>query len=339
MNPTKLGDRAPERILILRALQLGDLMCAIPAFRALRSAFPGAMITLLGLPWSRSLVDRFSYYLDDFIEFPGFPGLPEREAQVKRIPGFFEEMQWLEFDLVLQMQGNGSVTNPLVELFGAWKTAGFYQPGGYCPDPDLFLPYPEGEHEIRRHLRLMEFLGIPLQGEEVEFPIYPADWESFSELRSRFPIQKDHYAVIHVGARAVERRWPVERFAEVAEGLAQRGLQVILTGVQDELELARGVQERANAPLLNLAGQTSLGSLAALLSGAVCLVCNDTGVSHLAAALLTPSVVLFSDSEPERWAPLNRCLHRVVSGAREASSEMVLAQVQDLLSEETAYAS
>src|SRR5690349_14627850 len=114
------------KIAIFRALQLGDLLCAIPAARAIRGAYPDARVALVGLPLARELAMRFSSYFDGFLEFPGFPGLPEHRPDFARIPRFFEEAGRERFDLVLQMHGSGELTNPLAVLMGGALTAGFY---------------------------------------------------------------------------------------------------------------------------------------------------------------------------------------------------------------------
>src|SRR5438105_4360139 len=108
-----------KKIAILRALQLGDLLCVIPAIRALRTAYPNAKITLMGLPWAAQFVRRFNTYFDEFMHFPGYPGLPEQEYDDNAFTRFIEETREKHFDLVLQMQGNGTIINELMPLLGA----------------------------------------------------------------------------------------------------------------------------------------------------------------------------------------------------------------------------
>jgi ADP-heptose:LPS heptosyltransferase len=336
---TKLGIQAPKHIAILRALQLGDMLCSVPAFRALRSAYPQSQITLLGLPWAASFVERFNHYIDDFLELPGYPGLPERKLDARRLPKFFEEVQWLDFDLMLQMQGSGVITNPLVSMLGARRSAGFFIPGQYCPDEELFLPYPVYEHEIEVHLRLMDFLGIPREGEHLEFPLHENDWHEFHGLQQNYGLPAGGFACIHPGSRAPERRWPVKHFAAVADHLADSGLQIVLSGTTSEKHLSEAVAQRMKNPAINLAGRTSLGGLGVMLAQSRLLVSNDTGVSHMAAALKVPSVILFTASDPNRWAPLDRQLHRAVAWASAAIPQVVLDEVESLLSEEKAYVS
>jgi ADP-heptose:LPS heptosyltransferase len=328
----RLGDAPPRRVAVVRALQLGDLLCAVPAFRALRAALPGAEIVLVGLPWAETFVRRYAHYLDDFRELPGWPGLPERPVQLDRLPAFLAAMQAERFDLALQMHGSGGLTNPLTVLLGARLNAGFFVPGQLCPDPERFLPYPETVPEVWRHLRLLDFLGVSPQGEGLDFPLRPADGAALRALDGAGDLPPGEYVCVHAGARAAERRWPPERFAAVADALAERGLRVVLTGSRDETALTRAVAGAMRAEALDLAGRTDLGALAALLHGARLLVCNDTGVSHLAAALRVPSVVVFPRrSELEGWPPLDRQRHRVVCGVTGVTADRVLAQAEDLL--------
>jgi ADP-heptose:LPS heptosyltransferase len=126
-------------------------------------------------------------------------------------------------------------------------------------------------------------------------------------------LRRGGYVVVHPGARDAARRWPAAGFAAVARALVADGHRVVLTGTRAEAALTAGIA--AGLPrraVLDLTGRTSLGALAALVDDARLVVTNDTGVSHLAAARRTPSVVVFTASEPERWAPLDRGRHRVV---------------------------
>ncbi len=327
-----------RRIAIFRALKLGDLLCTVPALRAMRAAYPQAEITLIGLPWAASFVDRFHKYLDDFIEFPGHPAFPERQPRIDQTAKFFTQTFKRKFDLAIQMHGSGNIANALIVLLGARQTAGFYVPGEYCPDESRYLIYPEHKPEIWRHLSLVALLGVPLQGDHLEFPLNDADREEYERLQAANSLHKDQYVVLHPGASSADKCWPPEKFALVGDALAQMGYQVVITGSQAERELAAAVRAKMRAPVVDLAGKTSLGGLAMTLQNSRLLVCNDTGVSHVAAALYVPSVVLFTNSEHHRWAPLNRELHRTITHAAYAIPEDVLTEAQALLQKGPIYA-
>lgn len=284
------------KIAVFRALQLGDLLCAVPALRALKISFRDASISLVGLAWSRAFAARFRRYIDDFAEFPGFPGTQE----------FFEAMRSRSFDLVVQMHGDGTKTNAIALAMVGRRTAGFYLPGAECPDPARFVEWRAEENEVLRCLRLTERLGARSSGAELEFPLFESDWAEWRALGVR------DYVCVHAGSQLPSRRWPPERFAAIADALAGDGLRVVLTGSAAEASITRRVAQAMRGPSLDVAGRTSLGALGALIARARLVVCNDTSVSHIAAAVRTPSVVICCGADPRRWAPLDARLHRVL---------------------------
>lgn len=326
------------RILVVRSLPgLGDLLCGVPALRALRAAHPTAQITWLGLPGTEWFGQRFAHLLDDWLPFPGYPGIAEGWRNPEVTVNFLKQIQQQPYDLTLQMHGNGSYINPFLRLLGGKQQAGFYQPGQYCPDPRTFLPYPQGLSEVERLLKLMAFLGMPEQGKELEFPLSAHEYRMGLRLLDVHSLVPGKYVCLHPGASGSDRRWSIDGFIQVARSLARQGYRVVLTGTAAEWSLAHQVYVAVNEPgtplPLNLAARTSLGALAVLLQHSALLVCNDTGVSHLATALRVPSVVVFSNSEVERWAPGDRLCHRVVDSraAGSATLAVVLMHARELL--------
>lgn len=301
----------PRTIAVFRALQLGDLLCAVPALRALRRGFPTAHITLIGLPWARELAVRFPAYVDEFMEFPGFPGLPERRCEPGAVLEFLRAAQQRRFDLALQLHGSGELSNPIVALLGARQIAGFYREGLYCPDKRGFLPWRDDEPEIERGVRLLATLGVAPAGLELEAPVHVADRHELAALTAEHALPSGGYVCVHPGAQLPSRRWYPERFAVVADALVERGFTVVITGTAGESELARGVIGRMRGRAVDLTGKTTLATLTALIDGARLVVSNDTGVRHVAGARGTPCVAVACGSDVRRW-PASGTLHRVL---------------------------
>lgn len=293
-----------SHIAVFQAVQLGDLLCATPALRALRQHFPNAEITLIGSAWARDMVDRLPS-LDRFIPFPGYPGIAESPASPPE-----PAPDWPSFDLAIQMHGTGNVSNGFVASLGAALSLGHGEPG----DDRLTLmhPWQELEREPLRWLRLLDLLRVPAAGHHLEFQLSPDEQRQAARLiggPDRRPV-----VGVHVGASDPRRRWPPEAFATVIDALAARiDCQVVLTGSAAERELTARVRAAARTPVIDLAGMTTLGEFGAVIAHLDLLLSNDTGASHVAAAMQTPSVVLFGPADPRRWAPLDTARHHVIN--------------------------
>jgi len=301
---------APRRIVLFRALFLGDLLCATPTFRALQRRFPGAEITLVGLPWARELADRLPS-LDRFEAFPGHQGLPDQTADPAQTAAFLARMRNTRYDLAVQLHGDGCVSNEIVAAFGARRTLGFGSPDD--PRLDVALPWREEEHEVRRWLRLAAALGAPIDDTAIDLPLTSADRRQARLLLAALPAGRGPVVALHAGSKLPSRRWPADRFAALGDALAGRfGARIVLTGGAPEQDLALAIRKRMRVPPLDLTGRTDLGAFAAVVARLDLLVTNDTGASHIAAAARTRSVVLFGPSRPARWAPIDASFHLAI---------------------------
>jgi ADP-heptose:LPS heptosyltransferase len=347
-----LPREAVRRLAVLRALQLGDLLVAVPALRALRAGFPAAEITLVGLTWARAFAARFGHYVDRCVEFGGWAGIAEAPYVPARAAAFTAAQRAYGYDLAIQLHGSGATSNACVLAWGARATAGYYPPGAPRPgELAVAVPYPERLPEVLRCLRLVERLGCPAQGTHLEWPLAPAERAEAAALLAPLAGRPRPWVGLHPGARAPARRWPAARFAAVGDALVRRlGASLVVTGGPDEVALVEEVAAGLRGPALRLAGGLSLGTLAAVIASLDLFVSNDTGPAHLAQAVGTPSVIVFGPADPRRWAPLDprhrvvhqavdcspcghwecpidhRCLHRITPARVVAAAETVLAE-------------
>lgn len=308
----------PTHVVIVRALRLGDLLCATPALRSLRAALPHARLTLIGLPLAAEFVPRCAA-LDRFEEFPGYPGVADQAVDPRRTVAFLRHMQEQNVDLAVQLHGSGVFSNPFTRLLGARHMVGFTREGETDLGLDFAIPYPEQGREVHRLLALTRALGAPETGDRTELTVLERDRAEIAAhgaLRELFETAKGPVVGLHPGAKIATRRWMPDRFAAVGDRLAERyGAAVVITGGTDERETCRRVRTLMRHPALDLSGQTSLGGLAALLERLDLFVTNDSGPAHLAAAVGTRSVTIFGAARVEDWAAPDTTRHRALSVA------------------------
>jgi ADP-heptose:LPS heptosyltransferase len=279
-GPGAGSEAGADRVLLLRALGLGDFLTGVPAYRAVRRAFPRHRV-VLAAPAALA------------------PLVPLTGAVDELLPtGELEPIGWAgpAPAVGIDLHGRGPASHRLVAalrphrlvVFGGEHAGGFAGP-----------VWRADEHEVARWCRLCIESGIPAD---------PADLV----LRSPGGTSPS-FTLVHPGAAAPGRRWPPDRFATVARQLAARDHEVRVTGSEAERGLASHVAQLAGLPeRCVLAGRTSLAELAGLVASARLVVSGDTGMSHLATAFARPSVTLFGPVPPAEWGPPRRARHQML---------------------------
>ena len=295
-----LFDLEPETVAIVRLRTgLGDLLCGVPALRALRARLPRAHVVLITYAEMAPVVERQRAYVDELLPFPGWDGIPERDPDHAAIPSWLEAVRARRFDVALQCYGMRPAAHEVTLALGARRTGGFFVPGAVTPpDLDDWLPYPFHRQEADRHLDLMALLGAPpVDDGHLELPLTPEDELEAAALG----LPAGRYVVLHPGASVPARAAPAELFRDVCRELSLAGAVVVVTGAPDERDLTAYV---AGAGGADRGGRTDLAELAGVLAGAEAVVVANTGPAHLAAAVGTPVVSLFAPTVSlRRWAP------------------------------------
>ncbi|MGW0609177.1 glycosyltransferase family 9 protein [Streptomyces sp. NPDC002788] len=280
-------DPARPRLLVLRALGLGDLLAGVPALRALRRAHPGHEL-VLAAPGELAPVAELTAAVDRLL--PAF-------APGRAVP---RTLDWTgpPPDIAVDLHGNGPPSHLLLLGLRPRKLLAFAHPD--LPEIDGPSWYPE-EHERDRWCRLLRAYGIDADPGDLRLP------------RPRTGSPAPGAVVLHPGAGSPARCWPVERYAAVVDGLRARGLRVVVTGGAGEADLVGRLAEQAGLPDTDVfGGGLPFGRLAALVADAHAVISGDTGVAHLAYAYATRSVTLFGPVAPSRWGPPPGPRHRAL---------------------------
>nr|WP_098408754.1 glycosyltransferase family 9 protein [Microbacterium agarici] len=268
MSDVNRRDPDVPELLVLRALKLGDLLVAVPAIHAVRRAKPEHRLVLAMPSWLRPIVDLVGG-VDALHATPGLDDASGIE------PG--------RIDIAINMHGNGAESRRFIDGLRARSVVAHGEDGPAWID---------GALERYRWVRLVEAFGMP------------GDPDDVAILRPLVVPPVARAAVVHVGAFYGSRRWPVDRFARVAEALAADGRRVVFTGSEPERSRALAVAQRAGLPdECVLAGRMSLEQFAAQIADAELVVSADTGAAHLASAYGIPSVILFGPAPPDEWGP------------------------------------
>jgi ADP-heptose:LPS heptosyltransferase len=292
---------------VLRANAIGDFIFTLPALDALRAAYPDAEIVLLARRWHAEFLRDRPGPVDRVVVVPRSRGANGGETEADdadELERFFAAMRAEQFDLAVQLHGGGRHSNPFVRRLGARVTVGLRAPD--APPLDRWLPYIYFQHEYVRYLEVAALAGAKPVALEPRVRVTDRDR---AEAASRVPESSRPLAVLHPGAGDPRRRWPPERFAAVADALADAGARVGVIGTASERPIVEAVLNAMRSDGLNLCDRLSLGGLAGLLSRAAVVVSDDSGPLHLAFAVGARAVGIYWCFNLFTSSPLTRARH------------------------------
>lgn len=299
-----------RNIVAMRLDNMGDVVMLGPALRAIKEASPEARLTLLAsragaqvaplLPWIDDVMIWRPVWQDVGQQIPFDP---ERERQT------IADLAARKFDAALifsSFSQTPHVAGYVAYLAGIPLRAGESMEFGGSTLTSELQGAPFEMHQAERNLRLVEGLGFPVDERQMEIQI-PDDAKASARalLQWHGLADGDPFIIFHPSATASARSIPTDICPGIAAGLVELGYSVFLTGASKEADYLESIAERAGERVHSIAGLTSLAEFAALIEQAALMVCGNTLPLHLADALNTPVVALYSGSDlEEQWRPL-----------------------------------
>ncbi len=293
----------PHSVLLIKLNALGDTLLFLSVARILKNVFPGIVIDFLGSEINLPVLDRCPH-LDRIIVLKlarifrhpfEFISLLKKIRQA-RYDVVIDGSQWERLPAAIALLSQGRVTIGF-DTPGHKRSAAFHYP----------IPHQKKLHEIDCFLNLLFPLGIhsPAGKRQAYYWVRDEDRQKLNHL----PLPEERWVVLHpgCGVHGVPREWPAKNYVHLADLLRREfpDCRIVISGQESERLLCRQIAEGVQQNALDLCGSMDFHLLGSLVEKAALVVCGNTGVMHLAAALNTPVVALHGPTDPVRWGPLS----------------------------------
>ncbi len=283
------------KILIIKPSSLGDIVHSLPLLNRIKKSVKDCTVHwIVAQPFQEILeghpmIDRLWSINKD--EWKDINRLGATLTELKRL---FRDLKAEDYDLVIDLQGllrSGIIAKATwakmrVGFTDAREGASLFYTHKVKSERNL--------HAVERYLKVAEFLG--LKDDEILFPFPPVDDFRYGEI----DVLKGRYAVIVPGARWQTKRWPSERFGELASMLP---LKTVVIGGKSDITIAENVIRISKGKTISFAGKTGLKELLVIIKKADFIVTNDSGPMHIAAALRVPVFAIFGPTDPIKTGP------------------------------------
>lgn len=294
-----------KKILVLRYRFIGDTILTVPFLRNLRRAEPDAFIAWVVAPGSSDVVHGIPY-VDELIVWDPETIHADSRGGHRSLASkvrFILDLRSRKFDKAYVLKR--SFSSAIIALLsGARERIGFDTEGRRFLLTKA-VPYRHDRHEVLNFLDVLSADGVPVVDDHLEAWLSPEEERFAEEFLAGAGASPDERPIaIHPFAANQIRAWPEDRFIEVANRLQEaHGCRIVLFGGGRDTELGRRMQEGISPAPLMAVGTTDLRQTMAILSRCRLLVCNDSGIMHLAAALRVPLVAVFGPQSPVKFGP------------------------------------
>ena len=299
-----------RRVLVVRLRSIGDTVLATPSLIALKRFVPDAQVDILLEDWVAPVLDDFDSV--DNVVTVGRTGSSRLTAARK--------IRRTGYDVVFNLHG-GTTGTFFAYASGAAHRIGYshYQykflynhvlssSADYWSRPVT--------HSAEQQLALLGFAGVPVE-EGIKSRLVVTE-RAMSTLEEKFSAKAEKalneigkFALLHPAAAFDSKQWPIANFARTAEYLAAKGVKTIAVASRNETDLLDRLREESAASIAGF-NDLALPEITALASRACLFVGNDSGIAHIAAAVGTPTVVIFGSSNVDHWRPWTDAPNEIV---------------------------
>ena len=296
-----------KRILAIRTDRIGDVLLSTPVIKALRKNFPQSYIAVMVRPYARDIV-LGNPYLDEIIIYDKYG----KQRSFWKSIVFAWSLRRKRFDLALILHPTNRA-HLLSVLAGIKKRIGFDRNFSFLLTDKIEHKKQQGKkHEREYTLEILQKLGLNSADKDLFMPIRK-DSEMYIEefLATQGLESGEKMVALHPGASCPSKIWPVERFALVADRLAEQfKIKVVVVSGPDNVDIGRNLLKLLHCPYIDATGKTTVSQLASLLRRCCLFISNDSGPVHIATAVGAPVVAIFGRNQPglspRRWGPTGK---------------------------------
>ena len=334
-----------RRVLVVRLRSIGDTVLATPSLAALRRFLPDAQIDILLEDWVAPLLDGFNT-VDNVIPVPTKNSVPVNKDKIRAKDLLFIRLlmalslRETKYDVAFNLHG-GTTATFFVRASGAKHRVGYknYQYNflynHLLASPSDFWRR-EQTHSAEQQLALLGFVGVPVSDkpksrlvvteealkslkEKVDSKTQGREDAKIFSDQSAFRIPHFALALLHPAAAFEAKQWATENYARVTEFLHEKGFYSVAVATPKEREVLENLKQNSRVPIL-IFDDLTLPEITALAARAEIFVGNDSGIAHIAAAVETPTVVIFGSSNIHHWRPWTNAPNEIVFFDKQSQS-------------------